>query len=174
MAMFAIDTSDDVLIENYKIILEQMRNYHKTEHFSLLPDWEKEIRLKESYANWLIVKIILGIECEIVRFSIYNSRKEVNIICESIEEQKEYIETYKNAYKYFRKEVEKIMRDNFKDIYKKEKDIWNKNVLDNLKFYDWKVLGNKCYLPFFYKDGRFRPLKKEQYDYKNLIYDNSL
>ena len=64
------------------------------------------------------------------------------------------------------------MGDYFNDLYKREKIRNNNKILNSLKESNWTNRpGIEHYLSFFYKDGTFRPIKKEQYDYNSNWYN---
>ena len=119
------------------------------------------------YREFLIGKNLLFFEQEIIRHSLLEKLGFHHFLFRDIEDQRRYIGGCQEAYKRFRKEIKNIMGDKFSSSYKEEKKAHNKRILKYLQDNDWtQEDGISRYLPFFYSDGRFKELEKEQYAYK--------
>ncbi len=168
MGTFVVDTSKDTLLKVCDRNLRCTRDHHNADKYNHFTKEEKERNLQQTYSYYLIDGTILLIEQEIIRHTIFEKMNYVHFFFKDKEQQKEYVERYQSFYPYYRKEVKSIMGDYFNDLYKEEKRSNNNRILKELEESDWKTTyGIKCYLPFFYKDGTFRPIKKEQYDYNS-------
>lgn len=163
MGTFALDTSDDVL-------LKQADNYlsWKNQYDEAAEDRADPYIISQYHREWLIRKIVLTIEQEIIRHSIWEKMGHYHWFFNSLKKQRAYIEKMQKAYPIYRKKVKKIIGKKFTEIYKEEKKENNDKVMKVLKESNWTdTYGLKSYLPFFYADGRFKELTEEQYYHNN-------
>jgi len=118
------------------------------------------------HSEYLIKQSLLLIEQEIVRHHIWDKKGHYHMFFGSLKEQKEYIENCQKLYSHYRPIIEKIIGNSFLFYYKNAKKENNDEILKFLKEHNWEDDQTlKVYLPFFYKDGRFREIKNEQYSY---------
>jgi Mg2+ and Co2+ transporter CorA len=161
MGSFILDTSDDVMLEQADVYISWQDQYDPA-----AIERKDPYIISQYHREWLIRKVVLMIEQEIVRHSIWEKMDYCHWVFKSLEEQRAYIEKFQKEYPKHRLEVERIIGKNFLKIYHEEKNENNERVLKRLKESKWTdSYGLDFYLPFFYKDGRFRELKKEQYYY---------
>ena len=118
------------------------------------------------HSEYLIKQSLLLIEQEIVRHHIWDKKEHFHMFFGSLKEQREYIKECQKLYAHYRKIIEKIIGKSFLFYYKNAKKENNDEILKFLKEHNWEDDQTlKVYLPFFYKNGRFKEIKKEQYSY---------